>query len=407
MNHARRAFSSKLAAPGRSVVIVGAKRTPVGSFMGQFANMTAPMLGSAAARGAIEQAGIRPEDIEENFFGCVINAGLGQAPDRQVALKAGCSVDTPSTMVNKVCASGMKAVMMGAQQIRVGDRNIVLAGGMESMSKAPHFLYLRKPTGYGNASAIDSIAFDGLTDAYNNIPMGSCVEKNVSKMGISRESQDEFAIMSYTRARQAQENGWFKSEIQNVSEVDRKGAEKVISEDEECKKFMPDKFPGLKPAFQKDGTITAANASKINDGAAGIVLMSEETALERGLKPLARIVGFDDAALEPIDFALAPAKAADRLLKKLGATMRDVDFHEVNEAFAAVALANIKLMDLDVNKVNVHGGACALGHPIGASGARILVSLISVLQRNDASVGMASICNGGGGASAIMIERMS
>jgi acetyl-CoA C-acetyltransferase len=301
----------------------------------------------------------------------------------------------------------MKAVMMGAQQIRVGDRNIVLAGGMESMSKAPHFLYLRKPTGYGNASAIDSIAFDGLTDAYNNIPMGSCVEKNVSKMGISRESQDEFAIMSYTRARQAQENGWFKSEIQNVSEVDRKGAEKVISEDEECKKFMPDKFPGLKPAFQKDGTITAANASKINDGAAGIVLMSEEAALERGLKPLARIVGFDDAALEPIDFALAPAKAADRLLKKLGATMRDVDFHEVNEAFAAVALANIKLMDLDVNKVNVHGGACALGHPIGASGARILVSLISVLQRNDASVGMASICNGGGGASAIMIERMS
>lgn len=273
----------------------------------------------------------------------------------------------------------MKSVMMGAQQIRLGDRNIVLTGGMESMSKAPHLLYLRKPTGYGHASAIDAITFDGLTDAYNNILMGSCVEKNVSEMGISREAQDEFAIMSYTRARKAQENGWFRNEIQTISEVDRKGAEKVVSEDEECKKFMPDKFPGLKAAFQKEGTITAANASKINDGAVGIVLMSEETAKERGLKPLARIVGFDDAAVDPIDFALAPAKAGDRLLKKLGMKMSDIEFHEINEAFAAVALANIKLMDLDINKVNVHGGACALGHPIGASGARILVSLISVL----------------------------
>lgn len=369
--------------------------------------MSAPVLGTTAARGAVEQAGLQPEDIEENFFGCVITAGQGQAPDRQVALAAGCRTDTPSTLVNKVCASGMKSVMMGAQQIRLGDRNIVLAGGMESMSKAPHLFYLRRPTGYGHASAIDAITFDGLTDAYGNMLMGSCVEKNVAEMGISREAQDEFAIMSYTRARKAQENGWFKHEIQNVSEVDRRGAEKVISEDEECKKFMPDKFPALKPAFQAEGTITAANASKINDGAAGLVLMSEEAAKERGLKPLARIVGFDDAALEPIDFALAPAKAAGQLLKKLGMEMNDIDFHEINEAFAAVALANIKLMDLDVDKVNVHGGACALGHPIGASGARILVSLISVLQRNDAALGMASICNGGGGASAIVLERMN
>ena len=313
----------------------------------------------------------------------------------------------PSTLVNKVCASGMKSVMIGASQIRTGDRNIVLAGGMESMSKAPHMMYLRKPTGYGHASVVDSIQFDGLTDVYNKMLMGGCVEKTNSEMGISREAQDEFAIMSYQRAREAQEKGFFKDEIVGLTEVDRKGKETNITEDEECKKFMPDKFPSLKPAFSKTGSITAANASKINDGAAALVLMSEAAAKERGLKPLARIVGYDDAAVLPIDFAIAPAKAADRLLKKVNMQMSDIEYHEINEAFSGVALANIKLMDLDHTKVNVHGGAVGLGHPIGASGARILVSLLNVLKRQDATMGMASICNGGGGASAIVLERLN
>jgi acetyl-CoA C-acetyltransferase len=301
----------------------------------------------------------------------------------------------------------MKSVMMAAQQIRIGDRDICLAGGMENMSKIPHYLYLRQPTGYGHASAIDAIQFDGLTDVYNNILMGSCVEKNISEMGISREAQDEYAIMSYTRAREAAEKGWFHDEIQNLTEVDRKGKEVTYSEDEECKKFFPDKFPGLKPAFSKTGTITAANASKINDGAAAFVLMSEEAAKERGLKPMARIVGFDDAAVQPIDFAIAPAKACDKLLKKVGMTMDDIEYHEINEAFAAVALANMKLLDLDPSRVNVHGGAVALGHPIGMSGARVLISLMNVLKRNNATMGMASICNGGGGASAVILERLN
>lgn len=314
---------------------------------------------------------------------------MGQAPDRQVTLGAGCNVDTPSMTVNKVCASGMKSVMMAAQQIKLGDRDIMLAGGMECMSKVPHMMYLRKPTGYGHASAIDAITFDGLTDVYNNILMGACVEKNISEMGITREAQDEYAIMSYTRAREAQANGWFKDEIQVLTEVDRKGKETNYEEDEECKKFFPDKFPSLKPAFSKTGSITAANASKINDGACAFVLMAEETAKERGLKPLARILGYDDAAVQPIDFAIAPSKACGSLLKKVGMEMSDIDFHEVNEAFSAVALANIKLLDLDITRTNVHGGAVALGHPIGASGARIILSLMNVLKRNDKSIGMA------------------
>lgn len=249
------------------------------------------------------------------------------------------------------------------------------------MSKAPHYMYLRKPTGYGHSNVIDSIQFDGLTDVYNKILMGACVEKTNGEMGISREAQDEFAVQSYTRARNAQSMGWFKDEIVTIEEQDRRGNIKITDEDEECKKFMPDKFPGLKPAFSKEGSITAANASKINDGAAALVLMSENAAKERGLKPLARIVAFDDAAVNPIDFAIAPAKAADRLLRKAGMTMGDIEFHEINEAFSAVALANMKLMDLDPAKVNVHGGAVGLGHPIGASGARILVSLLNVLKR--------------------------
>jgi len=374
--------------------------------MGGLKHIPATQLGSGVAIGAIGQAGIQATDIEEAYFGQVLQGAAGQAPDRQVALGAQCSVDTPTTLVNKVCASGMKSLMMGAQQIRIGDRNIVLTGGMENMSKAPHYLYLRQPTGYGHASAIDSIQFDGLTDPYNNILMGACTEKNCSEMSISREAQDEYAIMSYTRAREAQENGWFADEIQTIYEQDRKGNETSISEDEECKKFFPTKIPGLRPAFSKTGTITAANASKINDGAVAFVIMAEDEAKARGLKPLARILGYDDAAVQPIDFAIAPSKACNNLAKKLGMNMNDIDYHEINEAFAAVALANMKLLDLDPSNVNVHGGAVALGHPIGASGARIVLSLMNVLKKKNGSIRMASICNGGGGASAIVLERI-
>lgn len=316
-------------------------------------------------------------------------------------------MDIPSTSINKVCASGMKSLMIGAAQIRLGTRDVVLTGGMENMSKLPHYLYLRKPTGYGHASAIDSIQFDGLTDVYNNILMGACVEKNCSEMGISREAQDEYAIMSYNRVREAQEKGWFHDEIQILTEVDRKGKESQIKDDEEPKKFFPDKFAGLRPAFSKTGTITAANASKINDGAAAFVLMNEDEAKARGLKPLARILGYEDASVQPIDFAIAPSKACTQLLANLGMQCSDIDYHEVNEAFSAVALANIKLLDLDITRTNVHGGAVALGHPIGMSGARIIMSLMNVLKRNDKSIGMASICNGGGGASAVCIERLN
>ena len=282
----------------------------------------------------------------------------------------------------------------------------MVAGGMECMSKSPHYMYLRKPTGFGEGTALDSIKYDGLTDVYNSILMGSCTEKVISEMGISREAQDEFAIQSYNKARDAQEKGILDWECVEVILKDRKG-EKKISRDEECTKFMPDKFPTLKPAFAKNGTITAANASKINDGAAAFVLMSEEAAKERGLKPLARVVAYEDAAVAPIDFGIAPAKCVDKLLKVTGMNMKDIEYHEINEAFSAVALANMKLGDIDPTIVNVHGGAVALGHPIGASGSRIILSLINVLRQRDATLGMASICNGGGGASAIVIERMN
>ena len=300
----------------------------------------------------------------------------------------------------------MKTVMLGATAIAAGDRNTILAGGFESMSKAPHYIYLRKGTGYGHAQAIDSIQFDGLTDVYNNILMGSCTEKICSELGITREAQDEYAIKSYNKARAAQEKGLLDWEIVDIIE-EVKGKEKRINKDEECGKFLPEKFPTLKPAFAKNGTITAANASKINDGACSIIIMAEETAKERGLKPLARIIGFEDAEVVPIDFGIAPSKAVARLLQRKGMTIKNIDYHEVNEAFSAVALANMKLLDIDPERINVHGGAVALGHPVGMSGARIILSLINVLRNKNASIGMASICNGGGGASAMMIERLN
>eukprot|EP00352_Strombidinopsis_acuminata_P002792 CAMPEP_0176397792 /NCGR_PEP_ID=MMETSP0126-20121128/45409_1 /TAXON_ID=141414 ORGANISM="Strombidinopsis acuminatum, Strain SPMC142" /NCGR_SAMPLE_ID=MMETSP0126 /ASSEMBLY_ACC=CAM_ASM_000229 /LENGTH=396 /DNA_ID=CAMNT_0017772317 /DNA_START=61 /DNA_END=1251 /DNA_ORIENTATION=- len=391
----------------RNVVIVGAKRTPIGSFMGMLSNLNASHLGTCAAKAALAQCQLDPKEVEEVYMGNVLQAGVGQAPARQVALGTEMGYDTPSTTVNKVCASGMKSVMMAAQSIALGDRNIMLAGGMESMSKVPHYMYLRRPTGYGNATAIDAIQHDGLTDVYNNILMGSCVEKTNTEIDISRQAQDEYAIKSYERARAAQENGLLDWEIVEITEKDRRGNEKRHTKDEECQKFMPDKFAALKPAFAKNGSITAANASKINDGAAAMVLMSEEAAKERGLKPLARIIGWEDAAVQPIDFAIAPSKACDKLFKRTGIQASDIEYHEVNEAFSSVALANMKLLDLDHDKVNVHGGAVALGHPIGASGTRIMISLLNVLRKRDATLGMASICNGGGGASAMIIERLN
>lgn len=388
-----------------NAVIVGAKRTPVGSFMGQFKDMTAPHLGTVAARGALASCNLDPKEVQEMYFGAVMTAGMGQAPDRQVALGAGVQNDTPSTTVNKVCASGMKSVMLAAQSIQLGMRDVVMAGGMESMSKCVHYQYLRSANVYGHSQVTDSIQLDGLTDVYNNILMGACTEKICGEMNITREAQDAFAIASYERARAAQSAGHFDFEITEVLSKTRKG-EVSIKMDEECQKFMPEKFPALKPAFAKTGTITATNASKINDGACAFVVMSEDAAKARGLEPLARIVAYEDAGVAPIDFGIAPALAAQKMLKRTGLTMADIEYHEINEAFSAVALANMQLLDLDHAKVNVHGGAVALGHPLGMSGARIILSLINVLKQKNGTLGMASICNGGGGASAMILERM-
>jgi len=359
-----------------------------------------------AGKGAIQKAGISAELIEEVYMGQVIQAGSGQAPDRQVTLGLGCRKDTPSTTINKVCASGMKSVMLAAQAIRVGDRHVMLAGGMENMSLAPHLMYLRKGTAYGHSQAMDIIQSDALTDVYNKILMGTCTEKLCSELGITRQAQDEYAIGSYEKARAAQQNGIFDWEITPIVEKDKKGKEIKIDRDEECQKFFPDKFSSLRAVFAKDGTITPANASKINDGAAAMVVMSEAAAKKHGLKPLARIVSYADASVDPIDFGIAPAKATQYALKIAGLEEKDIHFHEINEAFAAVVLANMKLGGIKAEKVNIHGGAVALGHPLGVSGARILISLLNVLRTKEAKYGMASICNGGGGASAVILERL-
>lgn len=391
---------------GKKVVIVGGKRTPIGTFMGGLSGFTAPQLGSAAISGALKSTGIEAKEIEEVYMGNVISAGIGQAPSRQAALGAGCDYSTPTTDVNKVCASGMKSVMLAAQSIALGNRKTIVAGGMECMSKIPHYAYLRSPTTYSHAKLIDGLMFDGLTDVYDNIPMGNCVEKTNKDFSFTREQQDEYAIRSYERARAAQEDGTFDWEITPLEEKTRKGT-KTHDKDEECQKFMPDKFKSLRPAFDKNGSITAANASKINDGASALILMEEEEAKQRGLKPLARIIGYDDAAVAPIDFAIAPTDACKNLAKRIGLNLSDVDLHEVNEAFSAVVLANMQLLGLSPEKVNIHGGAVALGHPIGVSGNRIILSLLNSLRTQNKSVGMASICNGGGGASAIAIERLN
>ena len=390
----------------KRVVIVSAARTPIGSFMGALANIPAPKLGAVAIKGALDKIKLDPKLVDEVLMGNVIQAGIGQAPARQAAIFAGLNNSVPCTTINKVCASGMKAVMMASQAIQAGDAEIIVAGGMENMSLIPHYSHLRNGTKFGPTTLIDGMQKDGLTDAYDNQAMGVYADLCATEYNISREEQDNFAIESYSRSAKAWESGKFDNEIIPVEVPQRRGEPLIVSQDEEFTNVKLDKIPTLNPVFTKNGTVTAANASTINDGAAALVLMSEEKAAELKLKPLAFIKAYADAAQEPKWFTTSPAKALPKALDKAGITIEDVDFFEFNEAFSVVGLANIKILGLDSNKVNVNGGAVALGHPLGCSGARILVSLLNVLEQNNAKTGAAAICNGGGGASAIIIERI-
>ena len=389
----------------KKVVIVSAVRTPIGSFMGGLSTVTAPQLGAAAIKGALNKINLSPELIDEVIMGNVVQAGVGQAPARQAALLAGLPNKTIATTINKVCASGMKAVMQGAQAIMAGDAEIIVAGGMENMSLIPHYLHLRNGYKFGPANMIDGMQKDGLSDAYDNSAMGVSADLCATEYKISREEQDAFAIQSYGRSAKAWESGKFDSEIVPVSVPQRRGEPIIIDKDEEYTNVKLDKIPTLAPAFTKEGTVTAANASTINDGAAALILMSEEKAIELGLKPLAYIKSYADAAQEPKWFTTTPSVALPKALNKVGLSVNDVDFFEFNEAFSVVGLANSKILGLDASKVNVNGGAVSLGHPLGCSGARIIVTLINVLAQNNAKIGAAAICNGGGGASAIVIER--
>jgi len=391
----------------KEVVIVSAVRTPMGSFGGVLSTVPATKLGGFAIKGAIEKCGLNKDLIDEVFMGNVLQANLGQAPARQAAIEAGLSENTPCTTINKVCSSGMKSIMIGAQTIISGDNEIVVVGGMENMSSVPHYLSnSRNGQKLGDIKALDGLVKDGLTDVYNNKHMGLCAETCANEMKFSREEQDKFAIESYTKSAIAWKNEKFKDEIVNVEVPQRKGDNLIINEDEEYKKVILEKIPNLRPVFAKDGTITAANASTINDGASALVLMSLEKANELNLKPLAKIISYADAAHEPEWFTTAPSNAVENALKKGKISKNDVDYFELNEAFSVVGLANIKLLDIDNHKVNVNGGAVALGHPLGSSGSRIVVTLINVLKQNNGSIGVAGICNGGGGASAIIIKNM-
>lgn len=390
------------------VVIVSAVRTPIGSFGGSLASLSATELGSVAIKGALEKAGVEGNEVNEILMGNVVSANLGQAPARQAAVGAGLGYTVPCTTINKVCSSGMKAAMFGAQSIMLGQNEVVVAGGMESMSNIPYYIpKARYGYKYGNAELVDGLLKDGLFEVYYKIPMGNCADNTARELCISREAQDEYAIQSYKRAKQAVEGGFFKNEIVPVEVPLRKGDPLKIDTDEEYKNVVFEKIPGLRPVFSKEGTVTAANASTINDGAAAIVLMSRKKAEALGIKPLARIRGFGDAAQDPLWFTTSPALAIPRALKMAGISQADVDFYEINEAFSVVALANIEKLKLDPEKVNIFGGAVALGHPLGCSGARILTTLNSVLQQKNGSLGVAGICNGGGGASAIVIERLA
>ncbi|TAF98474.1 MAG: acetyl-CoA C-acyltransferase [Cytophagia bacterium] len=391
----------------KEVYIVAATRTAMGSFMGGLSSFSATELGAKAIKGALEKANISPEQVQEVYFGNVVSAGLGQAPARQAAIYAGLSKSTICTTINKVCASGMKAVALAAMDIMTGEFDVVVAGGMESMSNIPHYL-MKSRFGYkyGDTNLVDGLAFDGLLDVYDKQAMGVFADRTATKFGFTREQQDEYAINSYKKAAAATENGFFKQEITAIEIPQKKGNPILMNEDEEYKNVFFDKIPSLKPAFSKDGTVTAANASTINDGASALVLMSGEKVKELGVTPLARIVSFADAEQEPEWFTTAPTLAAPKALKKAGLSIGQIDFFEVNEAFANVAMSFANVMEISYDKMNIFGGAVALGHPLGSSGSRILTTLNNVLHQKNGKYGLAAICNGGGGASAMIIEKL-
>jgi len=389
----------------KEVVIVSVARTPIGSFMGALSTIPAPKLGATAIKGALQKINLDPSQVEEVLMGNVVQAGTGQAPARQAAIYAGIPDTVPCTTVNKVCASGMKAVMQGAQTIALGDADIIVAGGMENMSLIPHYYHARSATKFGPTTFVDGMQKDGLVDAYDENAMGTCADLCATEHNFSREDQDNYAIQSYTRSATAWDAGKFDNEVVPVEVPQRRGDAIIVNKDEEYTNVKMEKIPALRPAFTKDGTVTAANASTINDGAAAIVLMSKDKADELGLKVIAKIKSYADAAHEPKWFTTAPSKALPKALAKVNLNIDDVDFFEFNEAFSVVGLANMKMLNLKDDNVNVNGGAVSLGHPLGCSGARILITLTSVLEQNDAKFGAAAICNGGGGASAIVLER--
>lgn len=390
----------------KEIVIVSVARTPIGSFLGSLSSITAPKLGAIAIKGALDKIKLSPNLIDEVYMGNVVSAGLGQAPAKQAAIFAGIPNTVPCTTINKVCSSGMKSIMLAAQAIQCGDAEIVVAGGMENMSRIPHYLDGRNGTKLGNINVKDGLLIDGLTDVYDQQHMGTCGDLCAKELGFSREDQDKFAITSYERSAKAWANGNFKNEVVPVEIPQRRGEPIIFSEDEEFKNVKLEKIPTLKPVFSKDGTVTAANASTLNDGAAALVLMSLEKAKALQLKPIAKIISYADAAQDPKWFTTAPAKALPKALAKANLSINEIDFFELNEAFSVVGLANIKLLGLNPDKVNVNGGAVSLGHPLGMSGARIVIALTSILEQNNAKYGAAGICNGGGGASAIVIERL-
>ena len=389
----------------KRVVIVSAARTPIGSFMGSLSSVSAPKLGAVAIKGALDKIKLDPKLVDEVLMGNVVQAGVGQAPARQAALYAGIPDTVPCTTVNKVCASGMKAIMQGAQAIMAGDADIVVAGGMENMSMIPHYVHLRNGVKFGPTQMIDGLQKDGLTDAYDQNAMGVCADMCATEYKISREAQDQYAIQSYERSAKAWSEGKFDEEVVSVEIPQRRGEPIIFSKDEEFTNVKLDKIPTLNAVFTKDGTVTAANASTINDGAGAVVLMSEEKAIALGIKPLVYIKSFADAAQEPKWFTTSPAKALPKALSKAGLSLDEIDFFEFNEAFAVVGLANAQILGLSHDKININGGAVSLGHPLGCSGVRIIITLMSVLNQNNGKYGAAAICNGGGGASAMVIEK--
>ena len=391
----------------KDIVIVAAKRTPMGSFGGSLSTVPATNLGGFAIKGALDSIDLDANLVDEVFMGNVLQANLGQAPSRQAAILAGINENTPCTTINKVCASGMKAIFFAAQSIKCSDSEIVVAGGMENMSMVPHYYNARQAKKLGDVKLTDGMVKDGLTDVYNKVHMGSCADECAREYNISREDQDDFAIQSYKKASDAIKSGLFKNEIVHVNVPQRKGDDIVITEDEEYKNVKLEKLPKLKPVFSTNGTVTAANASTLNDGASAVILMSSEKANELNLKPLAKIISYADASQDPKWFTTSPAKAVHKALKKSNLNTQDIDYWELNEAFSVVGIVNTKLLKLDPNKVDVNGGAVALGHPLGSSGSRIVITLINVLKQNGGKIGVAGICNGGGGASALVIENIN